>query len=225
MRVLIVEDQSSLAEGLQLCLSDEGYKAEVLDNAPMAIAFLQREVIDLLILDINLKYSSGFDVLNDLRCRDSETPVLILSARNTTEDRVHGLDLGADDYLAKPFDMTELMARVRALLRRRLKPAVNKENMGDLSFDRKAKELVNDRKGESILLPKKEMRIFELFSARIGTLITKAELTDYAYGKNSETDEAVVEVYISRLRKRLEGSGVEIKTVRGLGYLMRVSDI
>ena len=157
-------------------------------------------------------------MLRDLRARGDLTPVLMLTARGDTRDRVVGLDDGADDYLVKPFAMDELMARLRALARRRVGEVSMTESVGPLTFDKTARCLAT---GDSVVdLPRRELAVFECLLERRGRLTPKSALIDYLYGVGADIDESVVEVHISRLRKRLRTHGIEIRAARGLGYML-----
>ncbi len=171
---------------------------------------------DLVILDINLPGKDGLEVLKNLRSRGDNTPVLLLTARGETKDRVTGLDLGADDYLVKPFEAEELEARVRALARRRNTDGGTLIKVGKLQFDRGARRLFRD--GMAMELPRRELAVLECLIDRRGQLVPKRTLADHVYGLGTEIEEKVIEIYISRLRKRLEGHGLKIRTARGLGY-------
>jgi len=156
--------------------------------------------------------------LSGMRRRGDSTPVILLTARGKTQDRVRGLDTGADDYLVKPFDMDELSVRLRALLRRRGGDQTNTIAVGDLTLDRTARRLF--KKGAPVELPRRELALAELFLLRLDQIVSKEQILDHLYGSGSEVDATTAELYVHRLRKRLAGSGVAIKTVRGLGYFM-----
>lgn len=223
MQVLVVEDHESVAEGILLSLKDQGYHVGHCDSAAAAIDRLNKQPVDLVILDLNLRLSSGLDVLRHLKAQRHDAAVIILSARNAIEDRIEGLDLGADDYLSKPFVMSELLARVRAHLRR-VKPSSRPdETVGQVLYSPTQRSLFALPDQAPLNVPKKELALFEHLLANLGQLVTKQSLVDHLYGMEAEVDESVVEIYISRLRKRLSGLGIEIKTARGLGYLMQVA--
>ncbi|WP_417684866.1 response regulator transcription factor [Roseibium sp.] len=218
MRIVIIEDNKTLARGLSHRLKDAGHAVEMLHDGEDANTFLLEEDADLVILDINLPGQDGFEVLKKMRARGDNTPVLLLSARGETKDRVKGLDLGADDYLVKPFEADELEARVRALSRRRKSCDAVFSSIGRLQFDKGARRLFHD--GIALELPRRELAVFECLLDRRGQLVPKSMLLDHVYGLDAEVEEKVVEIYISRLRKRLEGFGVTIRTARGLGYYL-----
>lgn len=220
MRITLVEDNISLAKGITYRLEDGGHAVDTLHNGTEAQAYLRDDGADLVILDINLPGTDGLTLLGEMRKRGDARPVILLTARTDTQDRVAGLDAGADDYLIKPFEMAELEARVRALLRRRAIPQQRFRHIGALQFDDGARQLFE---GETeIDLPRKEMSVFECLLAADGRLVSKSTVLDHVYGVGADIEETVVEVYISRLRSRLRPFGITIKTRRGLGYQMLV---
>ncbi len=218
MRIAVVEDNRMLADAIGKSLGDDGHGVDMLHNGDEAAAFLAREAVDAVVLDINLPGLSGLEVLGGMRRRGDTTPVILLTARGETRDRVLGLDAGADDYLVKPFDMDELSARLRALLRRRTADQGNIVAVAELSLDRTARRLfMGDR---PLDLPRRELALAELFLLKLDQIVSKEQILDHLYGGGSEVDSTTAELYVHRLRKRLAGSGVAIKTVRGLGYYM-----
>ncbi|MDE0539957.1 MAG: response regulator transcription factor [Rhodospirillales bacterium] len=218
MRIVIVEDNESLASGIAHRLRDLGHAVDVLHDGEDGDAYLASEGGDLVILDINLPGMSGLEILRGMRARNDPTPVLMLTARTDTSDKVEGLDTGADDYLVKPFEMEELEARIRALLRRRGVTQSPVQSIGALDFDVGARVL--RAKGEVIELRRRELAAFECLLERKGQLVPKSVLIDQMYGVGADLDDKVVEAPISRLRKKLTGYDVTIKAARGLGYLM-----
>ncbi|MBO6759243.1 MAG: response regulator transcription factor [Roseibium sp.] len=216
MRIVIVEDNKTLASGLGHRLRDLGHAVDILEDGFDGDQFLADEGADLVILDINLPGLSGLEVLKNLRGRGDTTPVLLLTGRGETSDRVTGLDLGADDYLVKPFEIEELEARIRALSRRRGTETSHVVQIGPLQFDRGARRLFRD--GAAVDLPRRELAVLECLLDRRGQLVPKRVLADHVYGLGAEVEEKVIEIYISRLRKRLAEHDLMIKTVRGLGY-------
>ncbi len=218
MRITLVEDNISLAKGITYRLEDAGHAVDTLHDGSAAEAYLKNDGADLVILDINLPGTDGLTLLTEMRKRGDVRPVILLTARADTQDRVTGLDAGADDYLIKPFEMAELEARVRALLRRRAIPQQHYISIGALQYNAGARQLL-DGKAE-IDLPRREMSVFECLLAADGRLISKAAVLDHVYGVGTDVEEAVVEVYISRLRSRLKTYGILIRTRRGLGYQM-----
>lgn len=219
MRITLVEDNIGLAKGIAYRLQDTGHAVDLLHDGREAAAFLRADTSDLIILDINLPGIDGLTLLKELRARNDGRPVILLTARAETEDRVIGLDAGADDYLIKPFEMAELEARVRALTRRRSVPHRQTAEIGGLSFDAASRELFADER--PLELPRRELSIFECLLSAEGRLVSKGALLDYAYGVGTDVDEKVVEVYVSRLRARLKPHDIVIKSQRGLGYQMR----
>ena len=222
MRIAVIEDNQTLAKAIAYRLRDLGHAVDVLHDGDEADAFLASEGADLVVLDIYLPGQSGIDVLRQLRARGMGTPVILLTARGETEDRVAGLDAGADDYLVKPFDMDELAARIRALSRRRALEYGAEEKIGSLVFDRSARRL--SLVGEPLDLPRRELAVFECLLDRRGRLVSKSQLTDHVYGVGADVEESAVEPHISRLRKRLAPHGVSIKTARGLGYMLEAAE-
>lgn len=216
MRITLVEDNISLAKGICYRLEDAGHAVDMLHSGTEAEAFLRTEEADLIILDINLPGTDGLTLLKDLRLRGDMRPVILLTARAETEDRVIGLDAGADDYLIKPFEMAELEARVRALLRRRDVPQQQLRPVGALQYDPATRQLFDG--DAELALPRREVSVFECLLEAEGRLVSKTALLDHVYGVGADVEEQVIEVYVSRLRRRLRSHGVEIITRRGLGY-------
>lgn len=220
MRITLVEDNASLAKGIRYRLEDAGHAVDLLNDGDTAAAHLQHDAADLIILDINLPGTDGLTLLKQLRNRGDVRPVILLTARAETADRVIGLDAGADDYLIKPFEMAELEARVRALLRRRAIPQQQRRAVGALSYDADARQLFA---GEVEMgLPRREVSVFECLLEAEGRLVSKSAMLDHVYGVGADVEEKVIEVYVSRLRRRLSEHGVQIKTRRGLGYQLIV---
>lgn len=216
MRITLIEDNLGLAKGIAYRLQDVGHAVDVLHDGDAAEAFLRETPSDLIILDINLPGVDGLTLLKGLRARHDMRPVILLTARSNTADRVTGLDAGADDYLVKPFEMAELEARVRAVARRPAPAPRAQLSIGKISFDSEARQIQAD--GQPLDIPRREISMFECLLSSKGRLVTKSALLDYAYGVGAEVEEAVVEVYVSRLRARLKPFGVTIKAQRGLGY-------
>ncbi len=220
MRIVIVEDNETLANAIAYRLRDRGHAADVLTDGVAADLYLEQEGADLIVLDINLPGRSGLEILRSLRNRGDSAPVILLTARTETSDRVSGLDMGADDYLVKPFEMDELEARIRALSRRKQLDYGARETIGDLEFDRTARQV--SAKGQILDVPRREMAVLECLLERRGRIVPKSQLTDYVYGVGADVDDSAVEPHVSRLRKRLQNLGIRIKTARGLGYLLEV---
>lgn len=218
MRIALVEDNVSLAKGIAYQLQDAGHSVDVLHDGEDAEIFLRQEAGDLVILDINLPGKSGLELLSALRDRGDPRPVILLTARSETQDRVHGLDAGADDYLVKPFEMEELAARIRALSRRKATTPQQLIALGPLQFDPGSFELFD--KGQRLDVPRRELSLLAALVDAKGRTMSKASLLDHLYGAGSETDEKVIEVYVSRLRKRLSPYKIKIQVHRGIGYFL-----
>lgn len=218
MRILIAEDDAIIADGLSRSLRQGGYAVDWAADGVDAEAALLTATYDLLILDLGLPKLSGLDVLKHLRARNSQLPVLILTALDGTGDRVKGLDLGADDYMVKPFELAELEARVRALTRRSTgtTPTIQ---CGFLIYDQVGR--VAQIQGQSLDLSAREIGLLEILLNRMGRLVSKDQLVDHLCGWGEEgVSHNAIEVYVHRLRKKLEAGGVKIATVRGLGYCL-----
>ena len=216
MRILVAEDDAILADSVLLTLRHSGYAVDWVKNGVDADSALETNDFDLLILDLGLPRKSGLDVLKHLRSRDSRVPVLILTGLDGVNDRVRGLDAGADDYLAKPFDLAELEARVRALTRRGMAGSPTLLRHGSLSYDQVGRVArLNDNPLE---LSAREVSLLEIFLQRAGRLVSKDQLVSHLCEWGEEVSANAIEVYVHRLRKKLEPGGVRIVTVRGLGY-------
>ena len=218
MRILIAEDDPVLADGLQRTMRKSGYAVDWVKNGGEADAALITNEFDLLILDISLPKLSGFEVLKRLRARDSRLPVLLLTALDSVNDRVRGLDGGADDYLVKPFQLAELEARVRALTRRGMSGAPTLIKHGPLTFDRVGR--VAELGGERLELSARELSLLELFLQRPGRLVHKDQLVGHLCEWGEEVSTNAIEVYVHRLRKKLDPGGIKISTVRSVGYCL-----
>ena len=218
MRLLIAEDDQVLADGLLRSLRSAGYTVDQVRNGIDADSALAAHEFDLLILDLGLPRLHGLEVLRRLRARGSKAPVLVLTAADSVEQRVQGLDLGADDYMAKPFSLQELEARVRALTRRGLGAASNVIRHGPLSFDATGRvAYINEQMVE---LSAREIGLLEVLLQRAGRLVSKDQLVERLCEWGEEVSNNAIEVYIHRLRKKIEQGPVRIATVRGLGYCL-----
>ena len=216
MRILVVEDDALLADGLTRVLKRSGHAVDQVRTGLQADNSLRITSYELVVLDVGLPGIDGFEVLRRLRSRRSKANVLVLTARDGVEDRVHGLDLGADDYLTKPFSVTEFEARVRALSRRPTLAAASIVIRG-LSVDVEAKRVkVND---VPIDLTVREWALLELFLARPGRVLSKEQIAQQLASYEDTLTVNAIEVYVSRLRSKVEASGVRIRTVRGFGYM------
>src|SRR5471030_2881880 len=214
MRILIVEDDAVLASALTRALNQAAYTVDIVDNGESANEALKGHTYDLVILDIALPKLDGLTVLRRLRDRQVHVPVLILTARDTLEDRVVGLDSGADDYMTKPFDLPEFEARVRALIRRgHFGSSNNSLTNGSLRFDAAARRLFHNDQPVDISM--RELAVIELLLSRQGKVVTKENLVDHLFGWGDVVNSNAIEVYIHRVRKKLEPLGIDIRTVRG----------
>ena len=218
MRILIVEDDAVLASALTRALNQGAYTVDSVDNGESANEALKGHAYDLVILDIALPELDGLTVLRRLRDRQVHVPVLILTARDTLEDRVIGLDSGADDYMTKPFDLPEFEARVRALMRRGQYHAGSSLTHGRLRLDLAARRVFHD--DQPIEFSARELGVIELLMARQGRVVTKEQLVDRLFGWGEDVGSNAIEVYVHRVRKKLEPFDIDIRTVRGMGYLL-----
>jgi DNA-binding response OmpR family regulator len=216
-RIFVVEDDPLLAESLVRALQQQGYRIGHARRGHDADALLQAHRFDLLLLDIGLPDIDGFELLRRLRARGDATPVLVVSAREAVDERVHGLDLGADDYLTKPFSLSELEARVRALLRRARPAPAARIVVGGLTVESDAHTAKID--GKHVDLTAREWALLELFLARPGHALSKVTIAKTISDSDAGVAPNTVEVYVSRLRAKLEPAGIVIRTVRGFGYL------
>lgn len=218
MRILLAEDDHVIADGLTRSLRQNGYAVDHAKTGAEADSALTAQTYDLLILDLGLPVLPGFEVLRRLRARHSTLPVLILTAADRVEDRVKGLDLGADDYMVKPFALSELEARIRALTRRGSSGGASLIVHGPLKFDQTGHVAYL---GEEMLdLSARELNLLEIMLLRSGRLVSKDQLVDHLCEWGEEVSTNAIEVYMHRLRKKLEPGGIRIITVRGLGYCL-----
>nr|WP_299242457.1 response regulator [uncultured Halomonas sp.] len=215
MRLLVVEDDPLIAHSLTAALGPLGNNVETFALLSQARAALAHSHFDLILLDLGLPDGNGLTLLAELRDRNDATPVLILTARDGIEERVKGLDLGADDYLAKPFSLAELEARTRALLRRSQQRTDNRLTFGPVCFDPATG--IATLHGQALALPRRELGLLESLLLHAGRIAPREVLVDRLFGFG-EVGPNALEVYVSRLRKRLTGSGLRIRTLRGLGY-------
>ena len=211
-----------LADAIGRALMQSAYAVDAVDTGELADQALMLHTYDLAILDIGLPGLDGLEVLRRLRARRTVMPVMMLTAFDTLADKVRGLDLGADNYLAKPFDLPELEARVRALLRRGAGATPMLEH-GELSFDTIGRRAYH--KGRPVELSSKELALLELLLMRQGRVVSKEQLVNHLYGWGDEVADNAVEVQVYRLRRKLEHLGCEIRTIRGMGYLMERHDV
>lgn len=222
MRLLIVEDEQGMAEGLQGLLEKQGYATDLAFDGDSGLDNGLTGLYDLIILDIMLPGRDGLSVLKELRRAGVETPVLMLTARSSVADRIQGLDHGADDYLTKPFDTGEFLARVRALTRRNGVPLEEEPSFGDIRLDRRKLELC--RGNERLRLGPKEFQVMECLLLNKNQIVPRALLCEKVWGLLSEAEYNNVEVYISFLRKKLRAlhSNVQILSIRNAGYHLEV---
>jgi len=218
MRILIVEDDPLLADGLTRSLTRADYAVDLAADGGAADAVLATQTFDLVILDLGLPKLDGFEVLKRLRRRANTTPVLVLTARDTLDDRVKGLDLGADDYLTKPFELPELEARVRALIRRGQSGGGSLLTHGPLTLDTAGRRA--SLAGAALDLSARELGVLEVLMLRSGRVVSKDQLAEQLYNYDNDVGANAIEVYVHRLRKKLEPAGIRIRTIRGLGYLL-----
>lgn len=216
MRVLLVEDDRMIAEGVRKALRGDGWAADWVADGAAALSAIALEQYDMVLLDLGLPKRDGLDVLRSLRQGGNRLPVMIITARDAVADRIKGLDAGADDYLIKPFDLDELAARMRALLRRQAGRTDSMVRIGKLAIDVATREVTLD--DQPVMLSAREYTLLEALAARPGAVLSKAQLEEKIYGWGEEIGSNAVEVYVHALRKKL---GVDlIHTVRGLGYLI-----
>ncbi|HET7527017.1 MAG TPA: response regulator transcription factor [Burkholderiaceae bacterium] len=214
MRCLLVEDDEMIGESLRAALRRQGFAVDWVRDGRAADAVLASERFDAVLLDLGLPHKSGLDVLKALRARGDATPVIVLTARDALTDKVAGLDAGADDYLVKPFELDELLARLRALQRRasgRAEPALQ---VADLKLDPATREVSRD--GRPVLLSAREFALLQALMERPGAIVSRAQLEDRLYGWGEELESNAISVYVHQLRKKLGDD--RIHTVRGVGY-------
>jgi two-component system OmpR family response regulator len=222
MNFLVVEDDFLLSLGLKHAFTREGYKVFHAEDGVTADAFLRSTEFDLVLLDLGLPKMDGLDVLRGLRRRRCAVPVLVLTARDGVDQQIAALDAGADDYMEKPFDLRELLARVRALLRRSHAGFGNEAVVGPLVLDIFRRDIRLN--GETLLLPTRELEVLEALMLNAPRIVSKSRLAQRLAQDNEDLGENAVEVYIHRLRRRLTDSGVSIRTVRGRGYLLAMQE-
>ncbi|HEV7310728.1 response regulator transcription factor [Ensifer sp.] len=218
MRILLVEDNQDLAEGLSAILRGSGYAVDVVSDGASAHAVAATETFDLVILDLNLPEMDGLDVLRAMRARQNRAAVLILTARGAPEEKIKGLDLGADDYMIKPFDVGELEARVRVLLRRQAGLRASTVSYGNVSLDLNTRSFSSG--GTPIEIPARELGLLELLFMRAGKVVAKDAIMQSLTGFDDDLSPNAIEQYVSRLRKRLAPHGLTVRTARGIGYYL-----
>lgn len=216
MRIFLVEDTRDVGEAIVDRFTRGGHAVDWETDGKAAVEILAYTAYDLVILDVMLPGLDGFEVLKSVRRAENSVPVLMLTARSQVDDRVGALDLGADDYLVKPFDFRELEARARALMRRQAGDASNRLQCGDIVIDRASRAV---RIGQrEVTLKRRELNLLEILATRPGRVFTKEELLDQLFGFEEAPGPNAIELYIGRLRRKLEGAEAKIVTLRGLGY-------
>jgi two-component system, OmpR family, response regulator len=218
MRIFIVEDDLVLADGLKNSLIQSGYAVDLVNNGDSADQVLSYQNFDLILLDLGLPKLSGFEILKRLRARKSLTPVLILTANDNVSDRVKGLDLGADDYLSKPFELAELEARIRALIRRGQTGGSALLTVGQLVLDTTNHSAAYNN--NNLNLSARELAVLEILMSKPGKVVNKEQMLEKLCNFDEDISDNALEVYLHRLRKKLEASTIQIRTIRGLGYLL-----
>lgn len=220
MRILIVEDEIGLADAVAAILKKEKYEADIANDGKTGLEYALTDQYDCILLDIMLPGMNGLDVLTYLRVKEIETPVILLTAKSETEDKINGLDCGADDYLTKPFSTGELLARIRAATRRRGIVIDINPKYGDITLEMKKGEILCGTR--SVVLGRKEFQMMELLISAGGNIVTKEQFVTKIWGYDDESEYNNVEVYVSFLRKKLTAlqSTVTIKTRRGIGYCL-----
>lgn len=220
MRILVVEDNKKLGQGLKHLLNDSSFVADLVEDGDGALSAAAAFNYDLIILDLSLPDIDGLQVLKEIRAKRSLVPVLILTARGGLDDRIKGLDIGADDYMSKPFEWSELEARIRALLRRSQAVKTSQLEFGQISLDLKTNQVFANEK--SIELPARETNVLRELLIANGRILSKSRLIETLSSFDEDISENAIEQYISRLRKRLVTFGLTIKAARGLGYYLQM---
>jgi len=222
MRILVVEDYEPLRKSLEQGLREAGFAVDVAGDGEEGLWYAQGNEYDVLVLDLMLPKLDGLSILKKLRAEGRQSHVLILTAKDALEDRVRGLDLGADDYLVKPFAFEELLARIRALIRREYRAKRGEIVVEDLRIDPAAQRV--SRAGRTISLTAREYALLEYLALRVGEVVSRTDIWEHTYEFSSSATSNVVDVYIGYLRKKLDTEGLAplIHTVRGRGYLLGV---
>jgi len=216
MRILVIEDNKLLARGMHCALKEQGFAVDIIYDGLEAATVLVHQEYDLIILDLGLPNKGGMDILRDLRKRRVLTPVLIVSARDQLDQRITGLDAGADDYICKPFELDEIAARARALLRRAMMQADNVLTYGPIQINSTSRLVTNNN--ENVVLHRRELSVLEYLMLNTGKVVSKEQIVASIASFDEELSATAIETYISRLRKRF--SELQLRTVRGLGYLL-----
>lgn len=219
MRILLVEDNRDLGEAVEGRLKRSGHSVDWVRDGEAALAFARDASFDAIVLDLMLPERDGISVISALRSGGDDTPVLVVTARSEIDDRVSLLDMGADDYLVKPFDLRELEARLRALMRRPAGHATSRMVLGDLVMETAAHSITIA--GVPVEIGRREFRLLEILLSRAGQVVAKERLMQQLFSIDEDVAVNALELYVSRLRRKIENSGVSILTVRGIGYLAR----
>ncbi len=227
MKLLLAEDEKRMAQALTALLKQEKYDVDHFEDGLSALDAMESCVYDAIILDVMMPGMNGFQVAKSARAKGIKTPILMLTAKSEVDDKVTGLDSGADDYLTKPFQSKELLARIRALLRRNYDTQDGILTFGDISLNTNSATLSSNTNGKSIRLSEKEYRIMEYLMTNSGSILTREQLALKIWGYESEAEYNNVEVYMSFTRKKLTfiEAKTQIKAVRGIGYELRCSDV
>ena len=227
MKLLLVEDEKRMGQALCELLTQEKYDVDWYTDGEDGADAFDGTVYDLVVLDVMLPHKNGFDIAREARKNGVKTPILMLTARSDVDDRVNGLDCGADDYLTKPFAPKELLARLRALARRQYDVEDGKLTFGDVALEGKTMTLENSESGASVRLSEKEFRALEVLMANQGQILTREQLAVKIWGYENEAEYNNVEVYMTFVRKKLAfiGSKTAIKAVRGVGYELRSENV
>lgn len=218
MRILVVEDNRTLADGLAAVLRVAGYAVDVVHDGVSADAVLTTESFDLVVLDLSLPEMDGLDVLRRMRARKNASSVLVLTARGALDERVRGLDLGADDYMTKPFEVSELEARIRVLLRRQAGLHNSTISFGSIELDTVSRTL--SAFGQTLDMPARELSVLETLLRKAGKVVAKQSIIELLAAFDEDLSENAVEQYISRLRRRLAPYALTVRVARGLGYYL-----
>lgn len=220
MRILIVEDEKKTADYLKKGLTEHGFTVDVASEGEDGLHLARSEAFDLIVLDVMLPGLSGWSIIKELRSEGIETPIIFLSARDAVHDRVHGLELGADDYLVKPFAFSELLARIRIILRRHPLQQPELMRIGNLELDMNRHRARRD--GSSLDLTAKEFQLLSLLLRRKGEVMTRTAISEQVWGINFDSDTNIVDVAIRRLRKKVDDPFPQklIHTIRGVGYVL-----
>lgn len=221
MRILVVEDQPKMASFIKKGLVAQGYMVDVSETGMGAEGLACENEYDLVVLDVNLPDQNGMDTARHLRKDGHRMPILMLTALSTTKDKIHGLDSGADDYLTKPFDFEELLARIRALLRRNHGTENSKLRFGDIELDLVQRKVVREQK--EVSLTAKEFALLEYFMRNPGRPITRIEISEHVWDVNFDTNTNIIDVYINMLRKKIDAPFEKkmIQTMVGYGYILK----